>query len=73
MLSAGAAKLGVTALCVAGAAGSYAVCSQGNGIDAPRPPVPEANSGRAITVTAMTATAAPRVDTVFLMRSGIGV
>lgn len=28
MLSAGAAKLGVTALCVAGAAGSYAVCSQ---------------------------------------------
>src|SRR3954447_16195891 len=28
MLSAGVAKLGVTALCVAGAAGSYAVCSQ---------------------------------------------
>jgi DNA-directed RNA polymerase specialized sigma24 family protein len=28
LLSAGAAKLGVTALCVAGAAGSYAVCSQ---------------------------------------------
>jgi hypothetical protein len=28
MLTAGAAKLGVTALCVAGAAGSYAVCSQ---------------------------------------------
>jgi len=28
MLSAGAAKLGVTALCVAGAAGSYAMCSQ---------------------------------------------
>jgi hypothetical protein len=28
MLSAGAAKLGVTALCVAGAAGSFAVCSQ---------------------------------------------
>jgi hypothetical protein len=28
LLSAGAAKLGVTALCVAGAAGGYAVCSQ---------------------------------------------
>jgi hypothetical protein len=36
LLSAGAAKIGVTALCVAGAAGSYAVCSQVGGLPGAR-------------------------------------